>query len=192
MQTPNAPKREPVPLNGVNTPKLFAAINAVRDVPELAEFSFRARNRWLAGTHSATTIESFKGACATQSHHRAFEYAADHPAVLVGDDHAPTPVEFLLHALASCLTAGVANIAAARGVALSEVTSTVEGEINLLGILGLSDKVRNGYQRISVRFDIQGDAPKEQLRTIVEQARARSAVFDVLTNGVPVDIEVND
>ena len=191
MQTATAPKREPVSLNGVNTPKLFATINAVRDMPELAEFSFRARNRWVAGTHSSTTIESFKGACATQSHHRAFEYDADHPAVLVGEDHAPTPVEFLLHALASCLTAGIANIAAARGVALTEVTSTVEGEMNLRGILGLSDEVRNGYRRISVRFDIKGDAPKEKLEAIVEQARARSAVFDVLTNGVPIDIGVN-
>lgn len=191
MQTATAPKREPVSLNGVNTPKLFATINAVRDMPELAEFSFRARNRWVAGTHSSTTIESFKGACATQSHHRVFEYDADHPAVLVGEDHAPTPVEFLLHALASCLTAGIANIAAARGVALTEVTSTVEGEINLRGILGLSDEVRNGYRRISARFDIKGDAPKEKLAAIVEQARARSAVFDVLTNGVPIEIGVN-
>ncbi len=100
-------------------------------------------------------------------------------------------MEFLLHALAACLTAGVANIAAARGVKLNELTSTVEGDIDLLGILGLSDTVRNGYQGIRVTFQISGDAPEETLRGLIDQSRARSAVFDVLTNGVPVSLTVN-
>jgi uncharacterized OsmC-like protein len=100
-------------------------------------------------------------------------------------------VEFLLHAIAACLTAGIANVAAARGVALREVSSAVEGDIDLLGILGLSDRVRNGYQAIRVAFQISGDAPPEVLRALVEQSRARSAVYDVLTNGVPVSVEVS-
>jgi uncharacterized OsmC-like protein len=99
-------------------------------------------------------------------------------------------VEFLLHALASCITAGIGNIAAARGVTLDSVESTIEGDINLLGLLGLSDKVRNGYKKIRIRFDIKGDAPADKLRAIVEQSRARSAVYDVLTNGIPVEMEV--
>jgi uncharacterized OsmC-like protein len=99
-------------------------------------------------------------------------------------------VEFLLHAIAACLTAGIANVAAARGVALHAVSSTVEGDIDLLGILGLSDQVRNGYQGIRVTFQISGDAPEEVLRGLVEQSRARSAVYDVLTNGVPVSVDV--
>jgi len=99
-------------------------------------------------------------------------------------------VEFLLHALGACLTAGIANVAAARGVTLTSVESTIEGDINLLGILGLSDQVRNGYERIRVNFKIAGDAPAEKLRQIVEQSRSRSAVFDVLTNGVPVEVAV--
>ena len=111
--------------------------------------------------------------------------------MLVGEDRGPTPIEFLLHALAACITAGVGNIAAARGVTLTSVESHVEGDINLLGILGLSDKVRNGYERIGIGVSIAGDAPPEKLREIVEQSRARSAVFDVLTNGVPVDVTVN-
>jgi uncharacterized OsmC-like protein len=110
--------------------------------------------------------------------------------VLVGADRGPTPIEFLLHALASCLTAGIANIAAARGVKLTEVESSVEGDIDLRGILGLSNEVRNGYQQIRVAFSIKGDAPEETLRQIVEQSRARSAVFDVITNEVPVEISV--
>jgi uncharacterized OsmC-like protein len=111
--------------------------------------------------------------------------------VLVGEDRGPTPIEFLLHGLASCVTAGVANVAAARGVTLTSVESRVEGDIDLQGILGLSDTVRNGYERIRLNVTIAGDAPPEKLRQIVEQSRARSAVFDVLTNGVPVDISVN-
>src|SRR5262249_46105048 len=112
------------------------------------------------------------------------------PTVRVGTDNGPTPVEFLLHALAACLTAGIANVAAARGVNLTEVSSTVEGDIDLLGILGLSDTVRNGYQQIKVSFRLRGDDP-EKLRAVVEQSRRRSAVFDVLTNGVPVSIQVS-
>jgi uncharacterized OsmC-like protein len=178
------------PLNGVDTPTLFATIGAVKGQPELARFQFRATNRWVKGTNNRTRIEGFTGAGGEHAHKKVHLYDADHPAVLVGGDEAPTPVEFLLHAIASCITAGIANVAAARGIALSEVTSTVEGDINLLGILGLSDEVRNGYERIRLSFKIKGDAPAEKLREIVEQSRSRSAVYDVLTNGVPVDITV--
>jgi uncharacterized OsmC-like protein len=183
-------RRERVPMNGVDTPTLFATINAVGQQPELATFQFRASNQWVGGTHSTSRIQSFSGAGGEQAHAREFKFDADHPAVLVGKDEGPTPVEFLLHALASCLTAGIANIAAARGVRLSEVSSEVEGDIDLRGILGLSQEVRNGYRNVRVNFTIKGDAPPETLRAIVEQSRARSAVFDVLTNGVPVTIGV--
>jgi uncharacterized OsmC-like protein len=180
----------PAPLNGVDTPNLFATIGVVKGAPELGKFQFRARNRWLTGTHSRTTIESFSGAGGEHTHATTFTYDADHPAVLVGRDQGPTPVEFLLHALATCLTSGIGNIAAARGVTLTEVESTIEGDIDLRGILGLSDEVRNGYQALRVHFRIAGDAPPEKLRAIVDQSRARSAVYDVLTNGVPVEIAV--
>ena len=176
--------------NGVDTATLFATIDAVRETPEMAKFQFRATNKWVNGTHSQSTIHGFHGALQEMVHDRQFTYAADHPAVLVGGDRGPTPVEFLLHALASCLTAGIANIAAARGVHLTEVESTVEGDIDLLGILGLSDEVRNGYQGISVKFRLRGD-DAEKLREVVEQSRRRSAVYDVITNGVPVDISVD-
>lgn len=189
--TTAAPRPVRGPLNGVNTPGLLATIGAVKDAPVLAKFQFRAANRWQAGTCSETTITTFAGAGGEHAHRTAFTYQADHPAVLVGEDRGPTPVEFLLHALATCLTSGIANIAAARGVALTEVTSTVEGDIDLQGILGLSDQVRNGYERIRVAFTIKGDAPADKLRAIVEQSKARSAVFDVLTNGVPVDISID-
>jgi uncharacterized OsmC-like protein len=121
----------------------------------------------------------------------SFQAAADHPTILCGDDQAPAPVEWVLHALAACLTAGIANISAARGVTLHSVECTVEGDIDLQGILGLSDKVRNGFQAIRVDFTIKGDAPEEKLRQIVDQSRARSAVYDIVTGHVPVTIEVD-
>jgi uncharacterized OsmC-like protein len=184
------PRRTPVPLNGVDVPNLFATLDAVRAQPELAKFQFRATNRWLRGTHSRTRIEAFSGAGGTHAHVDDFHYDADHPQVLVGADRGPTPVEFVLHALASCLTAGIGNIAAARGIALEEVEATVEGDIDLRGLLGLSDEVRNGYEQVRVRFKIRGDAPPDKLRAVVEQSRARSAVFDLLTNPVPVIVEI--
>ena len=178
-------------LNGVDTPTLFGTLDAVKAAPELAKFQFRATNQWISGTNNRSTIRGFYGAGQEDtSRTEDFVYEADHPAVLVGTGKAPTPVEFLLHAIAACLTAGIANIAAARGVTLREVSSTVEGDIDLLGILGLSDQVRNGYQGIRVAFQISGDAPDDVLRGLIEQSRSRSAVYDVLTNGVPVSVDV--
>ena len=176
--------------NGVDTATLFATLDAVKAAPEAARFQFRAHNQWLRGTHNRSTIDDFYGVGEERAHERSFHFDADHPAVLVGRDNGPTPVEYVLHALAACLTAGLANIAAARGVQLTEVHSTVAGDIDLNGILGLNPDVRNGYQNITVRFTVKGDAPAETLREIVEQSRARSAVFDVITNQVPVSIEV--
>ncbi len=190
MDKPKAPKASPAPRNGVDTPTLLATINAVGAQPELAKFQFRAQSRWISGTHSRSTVSGFFGAGGEHSHKKAFDYDSDHPAVLCGADHGPTPVEHLLHALAGCLTAGIGNIAAVRGITLHEVVSTVEGDIDLQGILGLSEEVRNGYQGIRISFRISGDAPAEKLRELVEQSRRRSAVFDVLTNGVPVTLEV--
>ncbi len=192
MQTATAtPRRQAVQLNGVDTPNLLATINVVKDTPGLARFRFIARNRWIAGTHSETTIHGFTGAGGDQAHKTVFHYDADHPAVLVGADHGPTPVEFLLHALAACLTAGIGNIAAVRGISLTEVQSAVEGDIDLRGILGLSADARNGFERIRVSFTIKGDAPPAKLREIVEQSRARSAVYDSITTAVPVELTID-
>ena len=189
-ETPKQP-RKPKPMNGVDTPTLFATIDAVRQQPDLARFQFRATNRWQEGTHSRSRMESFRGAGCEQKHAGEFVFDADHPEVLVGRDQGPTPVEFLLHAIAACITAGIANIASARGVTLTEVESTVEGDIDLRGILGISDEVRNGYEQLRVNLRIRGDAPPEKLEQIVQQSRARSAVYDVLTHGTRVAVTVS-
>jgi len=180
------------PLNGVDVPTLFATLDAVKAQNDIAAFTFRASNTWVGGTHSRTTYSGFFGAGQEMQHKQETVVEADHPAVLVGNDHAPTAAEYLLHAIAACLTSGIANIAAVRGVELTKVTSTVEGDIDLLGILGLSSdgSVRNGYRQIKVTFDIEGDADDETLRRIVDQSRRRSAVYDALTNPTPVVIDV--
>ena len=179
--------------NGVDTATFFATLDAVKGDHEIADFQWRVSNTWVNGTHNRSTISGFHGAKQEMTHAAPFTLDADHPGVLVGDDHGPTPVEYVLHALAACLTAGIANIAAARKVNLTKVTSTVEGDMDLLGILGLADDtsgpVRNGFESIRVRFELEGDDPAK-LRQVVEQSQQRSAVFDVLTNGVPVSISV--
>jgi uncharacterized OsmC-like protein len=185
-----APRKPPEPRNGVDTPKLFATIAAVADQPALASFRFRTESRWMGGTHSRSTITGYYGAGGEMKHANTFTADADHPGVLCGEDRGPTPVEWVLHALAACLTAGIGNISAARGVTLHYVACKVEGDIDLRGILGLSDEVRNGFHAIRVSFAIRGDAPADKLRQIVEQSRARSAVFDILTRGVPVALAV--
>ena len=166
------------PLNGVDVATLFGTRDAVRQTNEIARFQFRAANTWVSGTHSRSTFAGFHGAMQELQHER-------------DTDVGPTPVEYLLHAIAACLTSGIANIAAARGVRLTHVSSTVTGDIDLLGILGLSGgSVRNGYEQVKVTFRIEGDADDATLREIVEQSRRRSAVYDALTNPTPVAIEV--
>jgi uncharacterized OsmC-like protein len=177
--------------NGVDVDTLFATLDAVKAQPEAAQFQFRAVNHWVSGTHSQGTINGFYGVGQEQLREQTFVVDADHPTVLVGRDQAPTPAELLLAALAACLTAGIGNIAAARGIELYEVESTVEGDIDLQGILGLSDEVRNGFEHIRVSFKVRGDASEERLRALVEQSKARSAVFDVLTNGTRVDVDAD-
>jgi uncharacterized OsmC-like protein len=175
--------------NGVDTATLFATLDAVKAQPEIAKFQFLASNNWVNGAHNRSTLSGFYGALQEMEHKHVTTVDADHPAVLVGDDNAPSPVEYLLHAIAACLTAGVANVAAVRGVELTKVTSTVQGDIDCWGFRVVSGSVRNGYEQIKVSFHIDGDADEETLRRIVEQSRKRSP-SDVLTNGTPVHVDV--
>lgn len=181
----------PTMTNGVNTTALFGALDAVKAQPAAAKFQFRARNQWVSGTHSRSTIYDFFGLGEEQTHVDEHVFEADHPMQLVATDKAPTPVEYLLHALAACITAGIGNVAAARGIELTKVQSEVRGDIDLVGLLGIDTTVRNGYQGIEVRIEIEGDAAAEDLRKIVERSVARSAVYDVLTNGTKVSVEVD-
>jgi len=177
--------------NGVDTAQLFGTLDAVKADPELAKFQFRARNRWIDGSHNRTTIRDFYAAKQEDTSRReSFVIDAGEPAILIGTDTGANPAEYLLHALAACLTTAIVYVASARGVHLTEVESTLEGDMNVQGTLGLSDEYRNGFEQIRVTFRVQGDAPEAKLREIVARAQQRSAVFDIVTNGVPVSVNV--
>ena len=152
---------------------------------------FRARNRWIGGAHNRTTIRDFYAAKQEDtSRETAFVLDAGEPTILLGSDTGPNPAEYLLHALAACLTTSLVYVAAARGVRLTEVESTLEGDMDVRGALGLSDEYRNGFERVRVSFRVKGDAPEEKLRQILTRAQQRSAVFDMVTNGIPVTVDV--
>jgi uncharacterized OsmC-like protein len=177
--------------NGVDTEKLFATLDLIRTQPELARFQFRATNRWIDGAHNRSAIKGFYaagGEDATRS--EAFEIDAGEPAILLGTDTGANPAEHLLHALAACLTTSIVYVAAARKVELTSVESTLTGEMDVRGALGVDDEPRNGFERIGVSFRVTGNAPAEKLREVVERAKQRSAVYDMVTNGVPVAVEV--
>lgn len=177
--------------NGVDTAQMYGTLDLLGEQPALAEFTFRARNRWIDGAHNQTTIKGFHGAGQEDgSRAQAFVIDAGEPAILLGTDTGPNPAEHLLHALAACLTTSIVYVAAARKVHLREVESTLEGDMDMQGALGLSDDYRNGFERIRVSFRVAGNAPEEKLREIVERAQQRSAVFDMVTNGVPVTVDV--
>jgi uncharacterized OsmC-like protein len=177
--------------NGVNTQTMFVTLDLIKTQPELARFQFRATNRWLGGAHNRSTIKDFYAAGGEDtSRAEAFELDAGEPAILLGTDTGPNPAEYLLHALAACLTTSIVYVAAARKVELTSVESTLTGDMDVRGALGVDDEPRNGYERIGVALRISGNAPAEKLREIVERAKARSAVYDMVTNGVPVAVGV--
>ena len=177
--------------NGVDSEQMYGTLDAIKANPELGIFQFRAHNHWIDGAHNRSTIKAFYGAGQEDSTRTAaFTVDAGEPAVLLGSDTGANPAEYLLHALAACLTTTLVYVAAARKVRLTEVESTLEGDMDVRGALGLSDEVRNGFSNIRVSFKVQGDAPAEKLREVVERAQARSAVFDMVTNGVPVEVGV--
>jgi uncharacterized OsmC-like protein len=177
--------------NGVDTEQLYGTVDAIEALPELARFQFRAGNRWIDGAHSRTTIRGFYGA-GQEDHTRLSEFVLDagQPAVLLGADSGPSPAEYLLHALAACLTTSLVYVAAERTIRLTEVESAVEGDMNVRGALGLADEVRNGFTSIRVAVTVKGDAPAETLRELVARAQERSPVYDMVTNGVPVTVDV--
>jgi uncharacterized OsmC-like protein len=177
--------------NGVDTEQLFGTLDAIKSDPELAKFQFRAHNHWIHGAHNRTTIRDFYAAKQEDtSRAEAFTIDAGEPAILLGTDTGANPAEYLLHALAACLTTSLVYVAAARGVHLTEVESTLEGDMDVQGALGLDDDYRNGFEHIRVTFRVKGDAPQEKLDEIVSRAQKRSAVFDMVGNGVPVTVEL--
>lgn len=177
-------------INGVDVGALKETLAAIDAQRELAQFQFQAENEWLGGPVNRTTIEQFQGTCQIHKHAQPFVFQADEPPVLLGEDGNANPVEYLLTALAGCVTTAMVVHAAARGITIHKLSSRIEGDINLLGFLGLDDSVRNGYEAIRMIFDIEADAPREQLEEIVQLGPSYSPVYDVVSRSVPVKVEL--
>ena len=172
--------------NGVNSDALLSARTALTESPEAAEFTWRSTCSWVHGTFSQSTVTGFSGLGQEHTHRAPFTFDADHPECFASEDRGAAPVEIVLAALGSCLTAGVAAVAQYRGIQLRSVTATVEGSMNILGILGADPDVRNGFNDVTVRFDIDADASREEIEALVAQSQKRSAVFDIMTNPTKV------
>ncbi|WP_163507610.1 OsmC family protein [Fodinicola acaciae] len=177
--------------NGVNVEALLGARQAFGDSPEIAKFTWRATNSWVRGTHSKSSVQTFYGLSAEQRHKAKFEFDADHPEVFAAEDNGVTPVEFVLVALGSCLTAGIAAVAQQRNIQLRSVKATIEADFDLHGILGADPDVRNGFSDVRVSYDIDADASSEEVQALVAQSQKRSAVYDILTNPTNVTVNVN-
>ena len=177
--------------NGVNVEALINAREALTDAPEAAQFKWRATCEWKNGTHSNTTVEGYFGLGEEHKHRTTFDFDADHPEVFASEDNGATPVEIVLVGLASCLTAGVAAVAQHREIQLRSVTATVEGGMDIQGILGIDSDVRNGFDGIKVTYKIDADASEDDIKALVAQSQKRSAVYDIVTNPTNVVVEVN-
>jgi uncharacterized OsmC-like protein len=175
-------------LNGVDVEKLYGTLDAIKQAPAIAKFQFEADHAWVDGAHNRTTIREFYGACEKQRHARPFVFDHDEPPVLLGSDANANPVEYVLHALAGCLTTAIVFHAAARGIRVRRVEARLQGDLDMRGFLGLSDEVRNGYQGIRVDYSIDADGPDELLQDLVAMAQARSPVFDIVSHPVPVTV----
>ena len=176
--------------NGVNTGFLLQAREALAAQPEGANFKWRVTNTWVNGTHSRTKVDGFFGLGAEQQHRSEFEYDGDHPELFESEDEGATPVELLLVSLASCLTAGVAAVAQNREIQLRSVSASLQGDMDVRGILGADPDVRNGFSHIKVTYNIDADASPEDIKALVAQSAKRSAVFDIVTNPTNVTVEV--
>ena len=177
--------------NGVNVQALLDARKALSDAPEAAKFQWRASCKWISGTHSRSIVRNFFGLGAEQKHRTEFSFDADHPEIFASEDKGPTPVEYVLVGLTSCLTAGIAAVAQNRGIQLHSVTATIEGSMDIQGILGMDQDVRNGFDGIKVKYEIDADATPDEIKALVAQSQKRSAVFDIITNPTDVRVEVN-
>jgi uncharacterized OsmC-like protein len=176
--------------NGVNVTALLDAREALTQAPEAARFTWRAHCDWVRGTHSQIAVEDFHGLGETQRHQRRFTFEVDHPEVFAAEDQGPTPVEYVLVGLAGCLTAGIAAVAQNRGIQLRSVRASVEGSMDIQGILGMDPEVRNGFDDVRVSYEIDADASRAEIEALVAQSQKRSAVYDLLTNPTYVMVTV--
>ena len=183
-------KQDAKKLNGLDTEQLVGTIEAIKAQPELARFQFRNRNRWIDGGENRSTIQSFYGVGQEDaSRSEPFEFINGEPPVLLGSNEGANPVEFLLHALAGCVTTTLVLHAAARGIRIESISTRMDGDIDLHGLLGLDDSVSPGYEQIRMKMDIKADCSDEELDKLLAYSRDHSPVCNTVCRPVPVVVE---
>ena len=178
-------------INGVNVDALFGTIDAVKETPAIAEFKFRADNKWVKGGHNHTTIKEFYGAQEVHAHEKPFDLDADEPPLLLGEDKGPNPVEYVLKGLAACVTTTIVYHAAAKGIEIKGIESRLEGDLDLRGFLGLSDDVPVGYKSIRIYFKIDADVSDEEKEELIRMGERYSPVFNTISDATPVSAQLD-
>ena len=176
-------------LNGVDVKALEETMAAIEEKPELATFEFRATNRWFDGGHNRSTIQGFYGAGAEDdSRDEPFVFDADEPPILLGKNRGANPVEYILHAAVACITTTFVYYAAAQGVKVEAIETSVEGDLDIRGLLGLSKDATVEYERIRMTMKVTADASEEKIRELVKLAEARSPSFNSVRKPVPMEV----
>jgi len=177
-------------LNGLDLTRMMETVAALKGDPALAMFQFRAKNQWIDGGENRSEIQGFYGAGSEDdSRDRPFVYTNGEPPVLLGNNEGANPVEYLLHALAGCVTTTFVIHAAARGIQLRSLSTELEGDMDLQGLLGLDQGVFPGYERIRIRMSVDADCSEEELADLFEFVKDHSPVCSTICKPVPVEIE---
>lgn len=177
-------------INGLNTNQMYETIAAIRNQPELAKFQFRLKNQWIGGGENRSTIKGFYGAGQEDTSRREpFVFVNGEPPILLGNNEGANPVEFLLHALAGCVTTTFVLHAAARGIRIQELSTSLEGEIDVRGLLDLDKAISPGYQQIRIKINVKADCSDEELDKLLAFAREHSPVVQTVCRPVPVSVE---
>ncbi|NIP32271.1 MAG: OsmC family peroxiredoxin [Candidatus Dadabacteria bacterium] len=176
-------------LNGVNVDKISSTVEAIKKDHEIASFKFKNRNKWITGGLNRSVIKEFDGACQTFGN-REFVIDNDQPDILLSNNAAPTPFEHLLHALAGCITTTLVYHASAKGVEIYDMETKFTGDIDLRGVLGLPGAKRNGFEEIKAEVSVKADISENEIEELVQHALNRAPLFDTLTNGVPIKVDV--
>ena len=177
-------------VNGVNVTQLFETIDSIKENKEIAKFNFRAQNKWVGGTENHTTVNDFYGACKTHTRNKSHVFVKDEPQLLLGNDNGANPVEYLLAGLAGCITTSLVAHASARGIKIDSVESTLEGDIDLQGLLQIDKSVNPGYQGINISFKIESGASKEILQELIDLAKNASPVANTISRPTPVNVSL--
>jgi uncharacterized OsmC-like protein len=185
MAAPSMAQAQNATVNGVNVDQLMSVITSIEGDADHAKFQFRLKNRWVDGGRNRSIVKGFYAdGHEDDTRTKAFVVEGDEPVIAAGGDTAPNPLEFLLHSLAGCLTSTMISHAAVQGIEVGSVESSLEGDMDVRGMLGMSDEVRKGFDRVRVQMRVESTADADTLRALA----LFSPVYDVVSNSLPVEV----